>query len=54
VGLAAALMARARAPMFPSFALPLVWLLALVAFSVTLPSELRRTSARGACWAGAC
>jgi hypothetical protein len=39
VGLAAALMARARAPMFPSFALPLVWLLALVAFSLTLPSE---------------
>lgn len=38
VGLAAALMARARAPMFPSFALPLVWLLALVAFSLTLPS----------------
>jgi hypothetical protein len=34
----AALMARARAPMFPSFALPLVWLLALVAFSLTLPS----------------
>jgi hypothetical protein len=39
VGLVAALMARARAPMFPSFALPLVWLLALVAFSLTLPSE---------------
>ena len=39
VGLAAALMARARAPMFPSFALPLVWLLALAAFSLTLPSE---------------
>lgn len=38
VGLVAALMARARAPMFPSFALPLVWLLALVAFSLTLPS----------------
>jgi hypothetical protein len=38
VGLAAALMARARAPMFPSFVLPLVWLLALVAFSLTLPS----------------
>jgi hypothetical protein len=38
VGLAAALMARARAPMFPSFALPLVWLLALAAFSLTLPS----------------
>jgi hypothetical protein len=39
MGLVAALMARARAPMFPSFALPLVWLLALVAFSLTLPSE---------------
>ena len=39
VGLAAALMARARAPMFPSFALPLVWLLALAVFSLTLPSE---------------
>jgi hypothetical protein len=38
MGLVAALMARARAPMFPSFALPLVWLLALVAFSLTLPS----------------
>jgi hypothetical protein len=38
VGLVAALMARVRAPMFPSFALPLVWLLALVAFSLTLPS----------------
>ncbi len=38
MGLAAALMARARAPMFPSFALPLVWLLALAAFSLTLPS----------------
>ena len=39
LGLAAALMARARAPMFPTFALPLVWLLALVAFGLTLPSE---------------
>ena len=38
-GLVAALMARARAPMFPTFALPLVWLLALVAFGLTLPSE---------------
>jgi hypothetical protein len=39
LGLAAALMARMRAPMFPAFALPLVWLLALVAFGLTLPSE---------------
>jgi len=39
LGLAAALMARMRAPMFPTFALPLVWLLALVAFGLTLPSE---------------
>ncbi len=39
VGLAAALMARARAPMFPGFALPLVWLLALAAFGLTLPAE---------------
>jgi hypothetical protein len=39
LGLAAALMARVRAPMFPTFALPLVWLLALVAFGLTLPSE---------------
>ena len=39
LGLAAALMARMRAPMYPAFALPLVWLLALVAFGLTLPSE---------------
>jgi hypothetical protein len=39
LGLVAALLARARAPMFPAFALPLVGLLALVAFGLTLPSE---------------
>ncbi|MCS6919081.1 MAG: hypothetical protein NZM28_04870 [Fimbriimonadales bacterium] len=39
LGLVAVLMARARAPMFPVFALPLVWLLALVAFGLTLPAE---------------
>jgi len=39
LGLVAALMARSRAPMFPSFALPLVWLIALVVFGLTLPSE---------------
>ncbi len=39
LGLVAALMARSRAPMFPAFALPLVWLIALVAFGLTLPSE---------------
>jgi len=39
LGLAAALMARSRAPMFPAFALPLVWLVALVVFGLTLPSE---------------
>ncbi|MCS7208973.1 MAG: hypothetical protein NZ874_05310 [Fimbriimonadales bacterium] len=39
LGLVAALMARARALMFPAFALPLVWLLALLAFGLTLPTE---------------
>lgn len=39
LGLVAALMARSRAPMFPTFALPLVWLIALVVFGLTLPSE---------------
>ncbi|MCX7992848.1 MAG: hypothetical protein N2651_04170 [Fimbriimonadales bacterium] len=39
LGLVAALMARARVPMFPAFALPLVWLFALVAFGLTLPAE---------------
>ncbi|MDW8052818.1 MAG: hypothetical protein RMJ83_10125, partial [Armatimonadota bacterium] len=39
LGLAAALMARARVATFPAFALPLVWLLALVAFGLTLPTE---------------
>ncbi|MCS6918145.1 MAG: hypothetical protein NZM28_00070 [Fimbriimonadales bacterium] len=39
LGLIAALMARSRAPMFPTFALPLVWLIALVAFGLTLPAE---------------
>lgn len=39
LGLVAALMARSRAPMFPAFALPLVWLIALVVFGLTLPSE---------------
>lgn len=38
-GLVVALMARSRAPMFPAFALPLVWLIALVVFGLTLPSE---------------
>lgn len=38
-GLVAALMARARVVAFPSFALPLAWLLALVAFGLTLPSD---------------
>ncbi len=39
LGLVAALMARARIETFPAFALPLVWLLALVAFGLTLPAE---------------
>ncbi len=39
LGLAAALMARARVATFPTFALPLVWLLALTAFGLTLPAE---------------
>ncbi|MFN4033158.1 MAG: hypothetical protein ACK4ME_05955 [Fimbriimonadales bacterium] len=39
LGLAAALMARARVASFPTFALPLVWLLALAAFGLTLPAE---------------
>lgn len=39
LGLAAALMARARVATFPTFALPLVWLLALAAFGLTLPAE---------------
>lgn len=39
LGLVAALMARARIETFPAFALPLVWLLALAAFGLTLPAE---------------
>ncbi len=39
LGLAAALMARARVATFPTFALPVVWLLALTAFGLTLPAE---------------
>lgn len=39
LGLVAALMARARVATFPTFALPMVWLLSLMAFGLTLPSE---------------
>ncbi|MCS7300650.1 MAG: hypothetical protein NZ556_03750 [Fimbriimonadales bacterium] len=39
LGLIAALMARSRIETFPAFALPLVWLLALVGVGLTLPSE---------------
>lgn len=39
LGLVAALMARARIETFPALALPLVWLLALAAFGLTLPAE---------------
>ncbi|GIV09677.1 MAG: hypothetical protein KatS3mg019_1768 [Fimbriimonadales bacterium] len=39
LGLVAALMARARIETVPVFALPLVWLLALAAFGLTVPAE---------------